>query len=184
MDRGLCRRRNCAELLHQRQLIGKAFRVPVANEFGSRDIGFTAHETPEGQSGAIQFADDGGKAVPDADVVDQDADVVVGVARGVEEAEREAPEGELVADPSLAVGAIPPLSATFRSTADSNVMLPLGGLLITFFAGWVMCRISTADELSGSGSVYQIWRLLIRYVAPIGILFVFLKAVGILPELS
>jgi phenylacetate-CoA ligase len=31
---------------HQRQLIGKAFGAPVANEFGSRDIGFTAHETP------------------------------------------------------------------------------------------------------------------------------------------
>ena len=34
---------------HQRRLIGNAFQVPVANEFGSRDIGFTAHETPEGQ---------------------------------------------------------------------------------------------------------------------------------------
>jgi phenylacetate-CoA ligase len=34
---------------YQRQLIDKAFGVPVANEFGSRDIGFTAHETPEGQ---------------------------------------------------------------------------------------------------------------------------------------
>jgi phenylacetate-CoA ligase len=34
---------------HQRELIGEAFQVPVANEFGSRDIGFTAHETPQGQ---------------------------------------------------------------------------------------------------------------------------------------
>ncbi len=34
---------------HQRNLIGEVFGVPVANEFGSRDIGFTAHETPEGQ---------------------------------------------------------------------------------------------------------------------------------------
>ena len=30
---------------HQRDLIGSVFGVPVANEFGSRDIGFTAHET-------------------------------------------------------------------------------------------------------------------------------------------
>jgi phenylacetate-CoA ligase len=30
-------------------LIGEVFGVPVANEFGSRDIGFTAHESPEGQ---------------------------------------------------------------------------------------------------------------------------------------
>ncbi len=34
---------------HQRELIAGVFGVPVANEFGSRDIGFTAHETPEGQ---------------------------------------------------------------------------------------------------------------------------------------
>jgi len=34
---------------HQRALISDAFRAPVANEFGSRDIGFTAHETPAGQ---------------------------------------------------------------------------------------------------------------------------------------
>ncbi len=34
---------------HQRALIGDVFGARVANEFGSRDIGFTAHETPEGQ---------------------------------------------------------------------------------------------------------------------------------------
>jgi len=65
-----------------------------------------------------------------------------------------------------------------------NVMLPLGGLLIVVFAGWVMCRNSTADELGGSGLIYKLWRVLARYVAPIGIMFVFLKAVGLLPELS
>jgi phenylacetate-CoA ligase len=34
---------------HQRELIGSVFGAPVANEFGSRDIGFTAHQTPAGQ---------------------------------------------------------------------------------------------------------------------------------------
>ncbi|MBI3154373.1 MAG: phenylacetate--CoA ligase family protein [Burkholderiales bacterium] len=34
---------------HQRALIGEVFGAPVANEFGSRDIGFTAHEAPGGQ---------------------------------------------------------------------------------------------------------------------------------------
>jgi len=33
----------------QRQLIEEVFGVPVANEFGSRDIGFTAHQTPHGE---------------------------------------------------------------------------------------------------------------------------------------
>jgi phenylacetate-CoA ligase len=34
---------------HQRQLIADVFGAQVANEFGSRDIGFTAHEAPSGQ---------------------------------------------------------------------------------------------------------------------------------------
>ena len=33
----------------QKQIIAEIFNVPVANEFGSRDIGFTAHESPSGQ---------------------------------------------------------------------------------------------------------------------------------------
>lgn len=61
-----------------------------------------------------------------------------------------------------------------------NIMLPLGGVLITVFAGWVMCRNSTADELGGAGTTYKLWRFLARFVAPIGITFVFLKAVGLL----
>ena len=66
----------------------------------------------------------------------------------------------------------------------SNIMLPLGGLFITIFAGWVMCRNSSADELGGATASYKIWRFLSRYVAPIAILFVFLKAVGWLPEFA
>jgi phenylacetate-CoA ligase len=34
---------------HQRDVIERVFGVPAANEFGSRDIGFTAHEAPGGQ---------------------------------------------------------------------------------------------------------------------------------------
>lgn len=66
----------------------------------------------------------------------------------------------------------------------SNIMLPLAGVFISIFAGWAMCRNSTAEELGGAGVLYRIWRLLARYIAPLAILFVFLKAVGILPELS
>mgnify|MGYP001822785267 FL=1 len=62
----------------------------------------------------------------------------------------------------------------------SNIMLPLGGLLIAVFAGWVMCRNSTSDELGDTGNLFKAWRLLARYVAPLGILFVLLKAVGLL----
>ncbi|MGB5492233.1 MAG: sodium-dependent transporter [Woeseiaceae bacterium] len=59
----------------------------------------------------------------------------------------------------------------------SNIMLPLGGLLIVIFAGWIMCRNSTADELRSTGLLYKAWRLLARFVAPIGILLVLINAV-------
>jgi hypothetical protein len=32
--------------------------------------------------------------------------------------------------------------------------------------------------------MYKVWHFAARYVAPIAILFVFLKAIGVLPELS
>lgn len=66
----------------------------------------------------------------------------------------------------------------------NNMMLPIGGLFIAVFAGWVMCRNSSADELGGAGAIYKLWRVLARYVVPVGVLFVFLKAVGLLPELG
>lgn len=59
----------------------------------------------------------------------------------------------------------------------SNIMLPLGGLLIVIFAGWVMCRNSTSDELGSSGTWYKSWRVLVRFVAPIGISIVLINAV-------
>lgn len=76
---------------------------------------------------------------------------------------------------------------TIYSNVDyvtSNIMLPLGGVCITVFAAWVMCRNSTAEELGGAGTLYKLWRLLARFVAPLAILFVFLKAVGLLPDLT
>src|SRR5574337_1009063 len=55
---------------HQKALIGEVFGTPVANEFGSRDIGFTAHETPQGQmllmseSIVLEVLDPEGRPVP------------------------------------------------------------------------------------------------------------------------
>ncbi|MEX2495846.1 MAG: sodium-dependent transporter [Woeseia sp.] len=66
----------------------------------------------------------------------------------------------------------------------SNIMLPLGGVFITVFAAWVMSRNSSAEELHGAGGLYKLWRFAARFVAPVAILFVFLKAVGLLPDLS
>jgi phenylacetate-CoA ligase len=54
---------------HQRELIARMFGAPVANEFGSRDIGFTAHEAPGGQmllmseSHIVEVLDEAGQPV-------------------------------------------------------------------------------------------------------------------------
>jgi NSS family neurotransmitter:Na+ symporter len=62
----------------------------------------------------------------------------------------------------------------------SNIMLPIGGLFITVFAGWVMCQNSTADELDATaGRTYQIWRFLARYIAPVAVILVFMNAIGV-----
>ncbi|WP_295404842.1 hypothetical protein [uncultured Thiocystis sp.] len=63
----------------------------------------------------------------------------------------------------------------------ANVLLPLGGVLIVIFAGWMLARSSFTDELRmGDGIGYRLWRLPIRYVAPIGVAIVLLNAIGLL----
>jgi NSS family neurotransmitter:Na+ symporter len=62
----------------------------------------------------------------------------------------------------------------------SNIMLPLGGLLIVFFAGWIMCRNSSADELDpDAGPGYMSWRFAARFIAPVGVIVIFLNAIGL-----
>lgn len=64
---------------------------------------------------------------------------------------------------------------------STNILLPLGGLLITVFAGWVLCRNSSSEELDiGTGPLYRGWRLMARFVAPIAVVFVFLHATGLI----
>ncbi|HHZ82770.1 MAG TPA: sodium-dependent transporter [Nitrospirales bacterium] len=63
----------------------------------------------------------------------------------------------------------------------ANILLPLGGLLMAVFAAWLMSKQSTVDELAiGDGTAYRAWRGLLRYVAPVFVVLIFLHAVGIL----
>jgi NSS family neurotransmitter:Na+ symporter len=63
----------------------------------------------------------------------------------------------------------------------SNIMLPLGGLLIGVFAAWVIKKRSSVDELGlGDGLAYNTWSLLTRYFTPIAVGMVFLYSVGII----
>ncbi|MCB2263814.1 MAG: sodium-dependent transporter [Candidatus Thiosymbion ectosymbiont of Robbea hypermnestra] len=65
----------------------------------------------------------------------------------------------------------------------ANILLPLGGLLIAVFSGWVLSRTVSADELAlGEGPLYRLWRMLIRYVAPVAVAIIFANSIG-LPSL-
>jgi len=58
----------------------------------------------------------------------------------------------------------------------ANVLLPLGGFFIAVFAGWVLPRKVSEDELAmGKGLAYPLWRFLVRYVAPLAVFLVFLN---------
>jgi NSS family neurotransmitter:Na+ symporter len=66
----------------------------------------------------------------------------------------------------------------------NNILLPLGGFAIVVFAGWFMAKNSTADELDPrAGTLYRLWRLSARYLAPIAILVVLLHATGLLDRI-
>ncbi len=62
----------------------------------------------------------------------------------------------------------------------ANIMLPLGGLLIAFFAGWIMKRASSEDEFAMSEGAYKLWWSLIRYLSPLAVVAVFLHAIGVI----
>ena len=54
---------------------------------------------------------------------------------------------------------------------SNQIMLPVGGLLIALFAGWVIKRSTSADELQ-LGGLFAPWYLLIRYLVPVAIIIV------------
>ncbi len=62
----------------------------------------------------------------------------------------------------------------------ANIMLPLGGLAIAIFSGWVMRRQDSLQELDmGDGPAYRLWRFLVRYVTPVAVVVVFLNLTGL-----
>ncbi|SDH70627.1 sodium-dependent transporter [Alteribacillus bidgolensis] len=75
---------------------------------------------------------------------------------------------------------------TFFDNIDflvSNILLPLGALLISFFVPLKMKHQDLKEELlRGSGlgeGFFRSWMIMIRYITPIAILFAFLDVLGV-----
>lgn len=65
----------------------------------------------------------------------------------------------------------------------SNALLPVGGLIVSLFVGWVMPRSQSHEQfITGSrmGYLYGGWLFLLRYVVPVGILGIVLQSTGLL----
>lgn len=64
---------------------------------------------------------------------------------------------------------------TLMAVVWNNWALPIGGLLISVFVGWVWGADKAVAELTAEGAVFYapgLWSFLIRYVCPLAILFV------------
>lgn len=56
----------------------------------------------------------------------------------------------------------------------TEIILPIGGFCFAVFAGWAMTRKNTQDELGiKNPALYCVWRFLVRYISPAGILIIF-----------
>ncbi len=74
-----------------------------------------------------------------------------------------------------------PLFDILEYTTDS-ILLPLGGLLIAVFVGYVLQkeRVRSALEHEMGDRYFAVWRFSIRYVAPVALIFMMLNMMGIL----
>ena len=69
---------------------------------------------------------------------------------------------------------------------SSNILLPVGGLLVVLFTGWRMRREDVKDELSSGGTValsrqlFSAIMFAVKFLAPIAISIVLLNSIGLI----
>lgn len=77
-----------------------------------------------------------------------------------------------------ALGQLPVVNMSYldlMATVWNNWALPIGGLLISIFVGWVWGAENAIAELTAEGQplpAARLWAFLIRYVCPVAILFI------------
>lgn len=64
----------------------------------------------------------------------------------------------------------------------SSYLLPLGGLLVAVYTGWFWPESEEKDALFVHGPsrfLFRIWHGLLRWVAPVALVLVFLRQLGV-----
>ncbi len=69
--------------------------------------------------------------------------------------------------------------ATFYTLIDftvSSIIMPVGGLLLAIFAGWVVLREDMRDEMGlPEGGIFKIWHVLVKYVCPVVLIIIIIS---------
>jgi neurotransmitter:Na+ symporter, NSS family len=94
----------------------------------------------------------------------------------------------LSVDPSSILGSVKIFGKSFFDLFDfasSNILLPLGGLLIAIFVGYFTKKDDIKNELSNNGTLnngklIDTFYFIIRYITPLLLIIVFLNSIGII----
>ena len=85
---------------------------------------------------------------------------------------------------ALSFGSLSHITIFGRSFFDlvdfvtNNIGMPLGALFISIFVGYYYSKQVSQTELNVSPVWYSIWRVLIRYVAPVAIIVIFIQGIS------
>jgi NSS family neurotransmitter:Na+ symporter len=61
----------------------------------------------------------------------------------------------------------------------SNILMPLGGLMVALVAGWALSREVVIKELRMKHpALFSAWRIAVRYVVPVGLVIIFISIQG------
>lgn len=70
----------------------------------------------------------------------------------------------------------------FLDFLTAKIMLPIGGLLVALFVGWAIDKSLVRNQVTNYGHLrapyYPIYLFILRYVAPVGILLIFVNELG------
>ena len=72
----------------------------------------------------------------------------------------------------------------FIDHISTNIMLPVGGMLISLFIGWILGKYTVFKEIAHGGKLkgafLSVFMILVKFVAPIAIFLVFMKGINLL----
>ena len=61
----------------------------------------------------------------------------------------------------------------FADLLTSRIGMPIGALAISIFAGFVLTKKQTADELNTHPLIHTVWKFLVKFAAPVAIIIIF-----------